>query len=159
MASRSSAFWLFIVVLVLLHLVLRLALGLGIVPDLLIVAALLGARRLDAPAAAAFGLGLGILADSLAMVAFGASAVAFVVGCYVGSRTRSFFEGDSYLFVTLYAFLGAWLIAVVRYFAGGYMGRGVELSHLGTGAPLESLYVAVAAVISLIAYRAVSGQR
>jgi hypothetical protein len=46
MTARSPAFWVFIGVLVLLHLVLRLALNLTFVPDLLVVALLLGSRRL-----------------------------------------------------------------------------------------------------------------
>jgi rod shape-determining protein MreD len=159
MATRASTFWAFIVILVLLHLTLRLAFGLAMVPDLLIVAALLGARRLGSGGAALLGLLLGVLADSLAVVAFGATAVAFVIVCFLGSRTRNVFEGDSYLFVAVYAFLGSWLINVIRFFAGNAMSRGNEPAWLIAGAPLESLYIAIAAVISLIAYRAVTGHR
>lgn len=159
MASRSSSFWTFIGILILLHLVLRLALGMTIVPDLLVVAALLGSRRLGGWPSALYGLVLGILADSLALVAFGATAVAFVIVCYLGSRSRNLFEGDSYLFVAFYAFLGAWLVDVIRFFVGGSMGRGLELSYLVTGGLLSALYVAVAAVVSLIAYRAITGHR
>lgn len=159
MASKSTTFWTFIVILVLLHLSVRLALGVALLPDLLVVALLLGARRLGAWQAALFGLVLGILADSLALVAFGATSVAFVVVAYLGSRSRNFFEGDSYLFVTAYAFFGAWLIEVIRFFAGGSMGRGMETGYLITQAPLTSLYIAVAAVVSLIAYRGITGHR
>jgi rod shape-determining protein MreD len=159
MASKSTTFWTFIVILVLLHLSVRLALGVALLPDLLVVALLLGARRLGAWQAALFGLVLGILADSLALVAFGATSVAFVVVAYLGSRSRNFFEGDSYLFVIAYAFFGAWLIDVIRFIAGGFMKRGVETGYLITQAPLTSLYIAVAAVVSLIAYRGITGQR
>lgn len=159
MAARSTTFWLFITVLVLLHLFLRLGLGLTMVPDLLVVATLLGARRLGTPGATLLGLALGLLADSLALVAFGASAVAFVVANFLGSRSRNLFEGDSYLFVSVYAFLGAWLIEAIRFVAGGYRGRGMAYGHLITDAPLESLYIAIAAVVSLIAYRALTGHR
>jgi hypothetical protein len=160
MATRSSStFWAFIVILVLLHLSLRLALGFSLVPDLITVASLLGARRLGVAGAALLGLVLGVLADSLAVIAFGATAVAYVVANYLGSWSRNFFEGDSYLFVFVYTFLGAWMIGAIRFLVGGYMARGVEPAHLLSQAPLEALYLAVAAVVSLIAYRAVTGHR
>ncbi|MBR9988967.1 MAG: rod shape-determining protein MreD [Gemmatimonadetes bacterium] len=159
MASRSTSFWTFILILIVLHLALRLALGLMVVPDLIVVAALLGGRRLDGWQSALYGLVLGILADSLALVGFGATSVAFVVVCYIGSRSRNFFEGDSYLFISIYAILGAWLVEVIRYFAGGASARGVDLGYLIGAGLLNALYVAAAAVVSLIAYRAITGHR
>jgi rod shape-determining protein MreD len=159
MARTARSFWVFMFILVLLHLTLRLALGLTLVPDLIVVAALLGARRLSGAGAALYGLLLGVLADSLAMVAFGATAVAFVVVCFLGSRSRNFFEGDSYLFLTFYAFLGAWLVEAIRFLVGGSLGRGQEPMMLLTATPLTALYTAAAAVIAMIAYRAFSGHR
>jgi rod shape-determining protein MreD len=159
MASRSTSFWTFIVILILLHLVLRLVLGLTVVPDLIVVAALLGGRRLGGWRAALYGLVLGVLADSLALVGFGATAVAFVVVCYLGSRSRNFFEGDSYLFITVYAVMGAWLVEIIRFVAGGAMGRGIDPGYLVGSGLLSALYVAAAAVVSLIAYRAITGHR
>jgi rod shape-determining protein MreD len=129
------------------------------VPDLLVVALLLGARRLGAPGAALYGLLLGILADSLALVAFGASAVAYVVVGFLGSRSRNLFEGDSYLFVFFYAFFGSWLVEAIRFFVGGAMQRGQEPMLLVTEGALMALYTAIATVIALIAYRAFSGRR
>jgi rod shape-determining protein MreD len=158
-ARHNRAFWVFMVVLVLVHLTLRLALGITLVPDLIVVALLLGSRRLGGAAAAFYGLLLGILADSLAMVAFGATAVAFVVVGFLGSRSRNFFEGDSYLFVTVYAFLGAWLIEAIRFMVGGAAARGGETMQLLTATPLSALYTAIATVVAMIAYRAVSGNR
>jgi rod shape-determining protein MreD len=160
MPTRTSgSFWLFIAVLVLLHLTLRLALGTLLIPDLLVVALLLSARRLGAPAASLLGLILGILADSLALVAFGATAVAFVVAGFLGSRSRNFFDGDSYLFVFVYVFLGAWLIDAIRFFVGGARGRGAEPMLLLTDVPLTALLTAAAAVVALITYRALTGKR
>lgn len=158
-ARTGPTFWVFIGVLVLLHLVVRLALGFTFVPDLLVVALLLGARRLGGPAAALFGLVLGVLADSLAVVAFGASAVAYVIAGWIGSRSRNLFEGDSYLFVFVYVFLGAWLVEALRFFVGGARGRGEEPMMLLTEVPLTALFTAIAAVVALIAYRAVTGRR
>jgi rod shape-determining protein MreD len=155
----GPSFWVFIGVLVLLHLVLRLAIGLTFVPDLLVVAVLLGARRLNGAGAALLGLGLGVLADSLALVAFGATAVAFVIVAFLGSRSRNLFEGDSYLFVLVYAFVGAWLIEAIRFFIGGARGRGEEPLVLMTDVPLTALAIAGASVVALIAYRAATGRR
>jgi rod shape-determining protein MreD len=160
MPTRTAgSFWLFIAVLVLLHLTLRLALGTMLVPDLLVVALLLSARRLGAPAASLLGLFLGILADSLALVGFGATAVAFVIAGFIGSRSRNIFEGDSHLFVFVYVFLGAWLIDAMIFFVGGARGRGMDPMLLLTAAPLTAVLTATAAVVALIAYRAITGKR
>jgi rod shape-determining protein MreD len=159
MAARATSFWTFIVILILLHLIFRLALGMALLPDLITVALLLGSRRLGGWQAGLFGLVLGVLADSLALIGFGATAVAYVVVGYIGSRSRNLFEGDSYLFVAVYSFLGAWLIEAIRFLAGGSPGRGGAYSYLINPALLNSLYIALAAVISLIAYRAFSGNR
>jgi rod shape-determining protein MreD len=160
MASRTTtSFWIFIFLLVVLHLTLRIGLALTVVPDLIVVALLLGARRLSGAGAAFYGLVLGILADSLAMVAFGATAVAFVIAGFLGARSRNFFEGDSYLFIAFYAFMGAWLVEAIRFAVGGAAGRGQAPMLLLTAAPLTALYVAVAAVVAMIAYRTFSGHR
>lgn len=159
MAARTTSFWAFIAILILLDLILRVALGITVIPDLIVVAVLLGARRLEPAGAALFGLLLGVLADSLALVAFGASAVAFVVIAYFGARSRDLFEGDSYLFITVYAFLGSWGIHAIRYVIGSYMAAGVEPTRLLTDVPLESLYVTIAAIVALVTYRAVTGHR
>ena len=159
MASRSSSFWVFVVILILVHLILRLALGMTMVPDLITVAALEGGRRLGGWQSALYGLVLGILADSLALTGFGATSVAYVVVAYLGSRSRNLFEGDSYLFVAVYAFIGAWLVEAIRTFIGGSARVGAGASWLVSDALLNALYIALATVVSLIAYRALSGHR
>ena len=159
MAARTTTFWTFIGILLLAHLTLRVGLGLAVVPDLITVALLLGARRLGGWQAALYGLVLGLLADSLAVVGFASTAVAYVVVGYLGSRSRSFFEGESYLFIVLYVFLGGWLIDAIRFIVGGAAGRGVPFSYLVGDAALSALYLTVAAVASMIAYRAVTGHR
>jgi rod shape-determining protein MreD len=159
MFTRTAGFWTFIGVLVLLHLMLRLGAGLTFIPDLLVVAALLGARRLGGAMAAGYGLLLGVLADSLSMVAFGATAVAFVIVCYLGSRSRNLFEGDSFLFIICYVFLGAWLVEAIRFAVGAAVERGMTPATLVTSAPLAALYTGLAAFTALLAYRAATGNR
>jgi rod shape-determining protein MreD len=159
MAARTTTFWTFIAILLLLHLSLRVGLGLTVIPDLITVALLLGARRVSGWRAALLGLLLGILADALAVVGFGATAVAYVIVGYLGSRSRSLFEGESYLFGFVYVFIGGWLIDAIRFFVGGAMGRGTPLSYLLADAALGALYLAIAAVVAMIGYRAVTGHR
>jgi rod shape-determining protein MreD len=159
MTARSPAFWVFIGVLVLLHLVLRLALNLTFVPDLLVVALLLGSLRLSGAGPALLGLFLGILADSLTLLAFGATAVAFVVVGFIGARSRNLFEGDSYLFVAFYAFIGAWLIEAVRFLVGRMIGQPLEPFALVSEAAISALFTAIAAVVAMAAYRFFTGNR
>src|SRR5690625_7690205 len=97
--ATSWRFWVLIVFLVVAYFFLHLALGLGLViPDLLTVALLLSARRLSAPVAAGLGFVLGLLRDSLSLVAFGADAIVLTVLGYLGSRSKDYFIGDSLLF-------------------------------------------------------------
>lgn len=157
--SRETSFWVFMATLILLHLLLRLTFGLTMVPDLLVIAALLGARRLNGGPAAAWGLVLGIIADSLALVAFGATAVALVIVCHLGSRTRNLFEGESFLFTFVYVFFGAWLVEAIRFLVGGAMRRGDAPIMLVTDLPLAALVTAAGAFFALLAYRAITGHR
>ncbi|MEX2611525.1 MAG: rod shape-determining protein MreD [Gemmatimonadota bacterium] len=161
MAARRGKFWLFVAILVVLHFTLHLTLGLGrSAPDLLTVAALLGARRLPGAGAALLGLVLGLLNDVLSLTAFGASAVALTVVCYLGSRTRDLFEGESLLFGALYLFLGKWLHDAL-YFLLGLSRGGTEdaVNVLLTSAPIAAAYAAGAGLVALILFRSAGGER
>src|SRR5512141_969380 len=111
MASRSSlSFWVFLVILILLHFILHVALGFAAgAPDLLTVVLLLAARRLSGSIAAAFGLVLGVIADALSLTSFGALAVVYTIVGFAGARSRDLFEGESLLFIGAYIFVGKWL--------------------------------------------------
>ncbi|HET9439123.1 MAG TPA: rod shape-determining protein MreD [Longimicrobiales bacterium] len=158
MAGRGNnvAFWIFIIILVLAHLVVRVAIGMGgMAPDFLTIALLLGSRRLSGSGAAGLGLALGILNDGLSLSAFGALAVVYSVIGFIGARSRDLFEGDSLLFVAVYIFLGKWLSDVLyQVFA-----QSTPWSDLWSAAPLAALYAAVAGVIALTLYRAVTSDR
>jgi rod shape-determining protein MreD len=160
MASRRGRFWLFIAVLVVLHFMLHLAFGFGrAAPDLLTVAALLGARRLPGAGAALLGLVLGILNDALSIVAFGAAAVALTAVSYIGSRTRDMFEGESLLFGMVYLFVGKWLhdsFYFLLNLARG--GTGDAMDMLLTTAPIGAAYAMGAGLVALILFRAAGGE-
>jgi len=166
MTGGDRVFWAFIALLVLLNFVLQVGLGLGgAAPDLLTVAVLLGARRLRGVGAAALGLGLGVLRDALALVGFGASAVALTVTGYLGARSRDLFVGDTTIFVAVYVFLGKWFHDLLYRAAesavagGGMVARKGAAAQLLVDAPLAALYAAGAAVLVVLVYQAVTGRR
>jgi hypothetical protein len=146
--------WLFIVILVVLHLILRLGLGLGhLAPDLLVVALLLAAREIRAGWAAGLGLALGIIDGSMVPFNLGASALVLTIVGFLGARTRELFSGDNYLFVALYLFVGKWLYDTLLYLVTGDLFSS-GAAYLLLISPLTALYAAAAGVVALAAYRA-----
>lgn len=162
MASRSGTgapFWVFIAMLVVLHLVLHVALGLGgAVPDILTIAVLLASRRLKGSGAAAVGLVLGILNDALSLTTFGALALVYAIVGFLGARSRDLFEGDSLLFVAVYVFLGKWLRDAL-YFVVTRSAHGEPWGNLLTAAPVAAIFAAFSAMIAIMLYRAATGER
>lgn len=157
MARTTYRYWVFIGILVFMHFVLRVGFGLEErSPDLLTVATLFAARRLRSTGAALLGLLLGVLADALSLIAFGASAVALSIVGFLGARSRDMFEGDSILFVTIYLFIGVWLREAIQALVSR---QGIEWSMLYTSAPVSALYAAVAGIIALGVFRAVADER
>lgn len=158
MAGRSSnvSFWIFIVVLVVLHFFVHVALGLrSVAPDFLTIALLVGARRLSGAGSAALGLGLGVLNDALSLTGFGALAVTYAIVGFLGARSRDLFEGDSLVFVGAYILLGKW----VRDLLYQLLTRSAPWSDLWTSALLIALYTAVAGMVALTLYRAATSDR
>ncbi len=153
----------FIATLVVLHFFLHLGLGLGgAAPDLLTVAALLAARRMNRAVATLLGGVLGLIRDALALVAFGADALALAFVAYVGARTRDLFVGDSWLFVLLYLFVGKWSHDALHYgFTAVKTGSGTAdaFGRLVLLAPEAALYSALAGAVALAFYRNVSRER
>jgi rod shape-determining protein MreD len=163
MPARTWGFWAFIAVLAVLHFLLHLGLGLGATaPDLLTVAVLVAARRLPGAAAAVVGLVLGLIQDSLSLVAFGANGVVLALVGYLGTRSRDFFVGDSLLFVAVYLFVGKWLHDVLYYLLYSALPStvGVDLRRvLLLDAPAAAVYAAIAGTLALLGYRAITKER
>jgi rod shape-determining protein MreD len=157
MARTTYRYWVFVGILVFVHFALRVGFGLeDRAPDLLTVATLFGARRLRSTGAALLGLLLGVLADALSLIAFGASAVALAIVGFLGARSRDMFEGDSLVFVTIYLFLGVWLRQVIQVLVSR---QGIDWSVLYTSAPLVAAYAALAGIVALGVFRAVTDER
>jgi rod shape-determining protein MreD len=160
MAVRTGvSYWVFIVVVVIAHLVLHVAIGLGTTaPDLLTVALLLSARRLSGAAAAGVGLVIGILTDALSLTNFGTAALIYAVIGFLGARSRDLFEGDSLLFVAMFVFLGKWSHDAA-YLVLTRSEHAEPWSTLLTSAPIAAVYTAFAAIVALTLYRAATGER
>jgi rod shape-determining protein MreD len=160
MVSRPVSFGVFIGLLILLHLVLHLAFGMGAeAPDLITPAALLAARRVRSGAAAGIGFGLGLLDDGLALTTFGASSFALTIVCFLGARSRDLFEGESVLYLLVYVFLGKWLRDLLVFLVARAEPRGDAVTAILVAMPMLAVYSAVAAVIALVIFRAASGER
>ncbi|HEX6064115.1 MAG TPA: rod shape-determining protein MreD [Longimicrobiales bacterium] len=154
--SRPVGFWIFIIILVVLHFGVHVALGVRtMAPDLLTVALLLGVRRLTGAGAAGLGLALGILNDALSLSAFGALAVTYAIIGFLGARSRDLFEGDSLLFVAAYIFIGK----LLRDALYQLLTRSQPWSDLWTVSLLASLFAALAGVVALTLYRAATSDR
>ncbi len=96
-----------VTVLVLLHLLLRVGLGLdSAAPDLAVVALLIGSRPLRAPAGGALGMILGLLEDSVVGPLFGSGIFAMTVLGAVSARFRDLFVGDSVFFLATFCMVG-----------------------------------------------------
>jgi len=150
--GRSFSYWLLILTLVVLYFFLHLALGFGTaVPDLLTVALLLAARQVRAGAAAAMGFVLGLLRDSLSLVAFGADTITLTLLGYLGSRSRDFFVGDSLLFVAIYLTVGKLLHdAIYTLIGGSALGDG--MLRFVSQLPFV-FYASAAGLTALLLYR------
>lgn len=160
MATRVSAsFWVFIVVLVIVHLVLHVALGLDAsAPDMATVAVLLAARMLSGSGAAAVGLVIGVLIDALSLTTFGAQALVNTIVGFLGARSRDLFDGDSLLFIGMYVFIGKWLRDSL-YLMFTRSAHPEPWSELITAAPVAALYAAFAAMVAVTLYRGAIGER
>jgi hypothetical protein len=147
-------FWVFIVVLVVLHFVLRIGLGFAqLAPDLLVVALLLAAREMRAGFAAGLGLLLGILDGAVVPFNLGASALVLTILGFAGGRSRELVAGDSFIFLALYLFAGKWLYDTLLYLVTGDLFR-PGASYLLLVSPITALYAAAAGLVALAAYRA-----
>lgn len=147
----------FIAVLVILYFLLRVGLGLGVLaPDLLVVALLLGARRMRAGWAAGLGFLLGVLDGAAHPLTMGAGAVALSILGYLGARSREAVSGDSPVLLALYLFAGKWLYDVIVYVLLIKPNLAGPVSTLLLGSPLAAAYAAAAGLAAAAAYRAVA---
>jgi rod shape-determining protein MreD len=147
-------FALFIAGLVVLHFVLRVGLGLGVLaPDLLVIALLLSSRRLRPGGAAGLGFVLGLLEGSANPTVFGAASLALSVVGYLGSRSREWLAGDDPVTMVAYFFVGTLLYEALLYVLLAIMGAGGSPMALAIPALFASLYAAAVGLGASALYR------
>ena len=158
MSGWTRQWTVFTLLLLTAHFLLHVTLGMGgLAPDLLTVAALLGARRLPPAGGAALGFAIGLLADAFAVAGFGATALGLALACLGGALTRDFFEGESLMFNTVYLLAAGALAMSVADLAAGRAGS--QPVNVIFGAILGATYTAVAGTAVLAGYRHVAGMR
>ncbi|MFL5386662.1 MAG: rod shape-determining protein MreD [Longimicrobiaceae bacterium] len=147
-------FALFIAGLVVLHFVLRVGLGLGVLaPDLLVIALLLASRRMRPGGAAGLGFLLGVLEGSANPTVFGAASLALSVVGYLGSRSREWLAGDDPVTMVAYFFVGTLLYEGLLYLLLAVMGAGGSPMALVIPAVFASLYAAAVGLGAAALYR------
>lgn len=154
-------FWLFIVALTALHFLLHLTFGLAgpLIPDLLTLAVLLGARQVSSAGASLLGFALGLLSDALSITAFGANALALTVVAFLGARSRNLFIGESVLFVAVYLFIGKWLHDSLHYLLARDLYRADAAAALLVDFPLAALYLSAIGVVLMLLFRSATRLR
>ena len=154
MEGTRWRFALFIAGLVVLHFVLRVGLGLGVLaPDLLVVALLLASRRMRPGGAAGLGFVLGVLEGSANPTVFGAASLALSVVGYLGSRSREWLAGDDPVTMVAYFFVGTLLYEALLYVLLAVMGAGGSAMALAIPAVFASLYAAAVGLGASALYR------
>lgn len=140
-------------ILVLLHFTVRPLLAWRAEPDFLIVALLLMAVRVRPGMAALIGLVMGLAADSVTPVAFGAAALGMTVVGFGASWLKAVFFADNLALNGFFFFLGKWVFDLIRMLAERQL-AGVELlMQAMLWSPLSAAFTAVVGVILLAMLR------
>lgn len=147
---RSLTLWAVAILLPALHFLLHVGLGIGnAAPDLLTIGLLVTARQVRPGVAAGLGFALGLAADALSVLSFGANAAALTVVGFLGSRSRDFFVGESLLFLASYLAIGTWLRDAIHWLiAGGGLWADAPRLLL-VEAPVSAVYAAVVGTVIL----------
>ena len=136
-------------ILIVLHYTLRPLLAWRASVDFLIVALLLGSVRLRPGAAAVYGFLLGLVSDSLAVGAFGASALAMSLVGFGASWLKAVFFADNLVLNGFFLFLAKWVFDLI-YLIVGHRAQGAELlMQIFVWSPLWAAVTAAAGVIAL----------
>lgn len=143
-----------LLLLIVLHFGLRPLLGMGrIAPDFLLLALLVysvGARPGDGAVA---GFLVGLLADSLDPVAFGAGALAHTVIGYLAAWGKAVFFADNLHVNAALFFAGVWLRDGFVLLVGRHAAGSAVLWQLGYWTPLLALTTSITGVAVLLVFR------
>lgn len=123
------------------------------VPDFLVLALLLYAIQARPGAAAAAGFGVGLVADALTPVAFGAGALAHTVVGYLAAWGKAVFFAENVAVNAGFIFVGVWVRDVVVLMAGRPADNVVLLWQLLFWSPVKALITALVGLVILLLFR------
>jgi rod shape-determining protein MreD len=143
-----------LLLLMALHFILRPFLGDSrVAPDLLLLALLVFAIRGRPRDGAIGGFVVGLVADSLTPVAFGAGMLAHTCVGYLAAWGKAVFFAESVLVSAGFFFAGTWLRDLLVLVTGRHMAESALLWQLVVWSPLKALTTAVAGILVLLLFR------
>ncbi len=143
-----------LLMLVILHFGLRPLLGDGrFAPDFLFLALMVYSIRARPGQGAIAGFLVGILADSLSPVAFGAGALAHTIIGYLAAWGKAIFFAENLFVNAAFFFMGVWLRDVIVLLAGRHAEGTAVWWQIGYWSPLLSLTTALTGVAVLFLFR------
>ncbi len=140
-------------ILIVMHYTLRPLLGWRAAIDFVLIAIIFGAVRVRPAGAAVYGFFIGLAADSLALGAFGAGALAATAVAYGASYMKAVFFADNLALNGFFLFVGKWLFEVIYVLMERRMQMTEILMHVAVWAPLAAAVTAVAGVIAITVLR------
>jgi rod shape-determining protein MreD len=149
-AHRTGAV---LALVVLLHFLLRPFLGDSrVAPDLLLLALLVYAIGARPGAAAVAGFTVGLLADSLTPVAFGANAFAHASVGYLAAWGKAVFFAENLLVNAGFIFAGSWIRDLLVLVAGQHVEGSMVFWQLAVWSVLQAATTALAGVAVLAVF-------
>jgi len=143
-----------LLLLVVLHFLLRPFLGdYRSAPDFLLLALLVFAVRARPGDAAIAGFVVGLLADALTPVAFGAGALAHTCVGYLAAWGKAVFFAENVIVSAGFFFLGTWLRDALVLVAGRHADQGALFWQLAVWSPVKALTTALAGAVVLMLLR------
>jgi len=122
-------------------------------PDFLLVALLIFAIRARPGDGAIAGFVIGLLADALTPIAFGAGALAHTCVGYLAAWGKAVFFAENVVVSAGFFFLGTWLRDVIVLVAGRHMDQTALFWQLLVWSPVKALTTALLGVLTLVIFR------
>ena len=140
-------------ILIVLHYTLRPLLGWRASIDFLLIALVFGAVRMRPAGAALYGFLLGLAADSLALGAFGAGALAGTLVAFAASWLKAVFFADNLALNGFFLFVGKWAFDLVYVLMERRMHGTEMLMQIIVWSPLAAAVTALAGVVAVTLLR------
>lgn len=140
-------------ILIVMHYTLRPLLGWRASIDFLLIALVFGAVRMRPAGAAVYGFVLGLAADSLALGAFGAGALAATIVAFAASWLKAVFFADNLALNGFFLFVGKWLFDLVYVLMAQRMHGTEMLMQIVVWSPLAAAVTALAGVVATTVLR------